>query len=165
MERMLLLRLITIPQSVSIGTYCNICLKTEQTFLLTLRCRLSRFIDIGKLIRLPHDADNILQAEAVILVGSRIKEMALNCGYCGFPTCVEKQKHPEVPCAINMVDLGIAIGSMTAKAADLRIDCRVMFSAGLAAKRMGLMPECHSIYAIPISATSKNPFFDRQPKQ
>ena len=111
------------------------------------------------------DAENILQAEAVLLVGARIKEMALNCGYCGFPTCAEKHNHPEAPCAINMVDLGIAIGSMTAKAADLRIDCRVMYSAGMAAKRMNLIPDCHSIYAIPISASSKNPFFDRQPKQ
>ena len=35
-----------------------------------------------------------------------------------------------VPCAINSVDLGIAIGSACATAADLRVDTRVMFSAG-----------------------------------
>lgn len=108
------------------------------------------------------DADNILQADAVILVGSRVSVMSLNCGYCGFPTCAAKSGHPDIPCAINMTDLGIAVGSMTAKAADLRVDSRVMFSAGFAARRVGLLTDCHCVYAIPLSATSKNPFFDRQ---
>ena len=107
------------------------------------------------------DAENIRQADAVILVGSRSSAMSLNCGYCGYPTCVAKNEHPDVPCAINMTDLGIAIGSMTAKAADLRVDSRVMFSVGFAARRIGLLTDCHAVYAIPLSASSKNPFFDR----
>ncbi len=81
--------------------------------------------------------------------------MSLNCGYCGYPTCVAKNEHPDVPCAINMTDLGIAIGSMTAKAADLRVDSRVMFSVGFAARRIGLLTDCHAVYAIPLSASSK----------
>lgn len=36
---------------------------------------------------------------------------------------------------------------MTAKAADLRVDNRVMFSAGKAAPSIGLLAGCHSIYA------------------
>ena len=107
------------------------------------------------------DAEIIRQADAVILVGSRSSVMSLNCGYCGYPTCVAKNEHPDVPCAINMTDLGIAIGSMTAKAADLRVDSRVMFSVGFAARRIGLLTDCHAVYAIPLSASSKNPFFDR----
>ena len=107
------------------------------------------------------DAENIRQADAVILVGSRSSVMSLNCGYCGYPTCVAKNEHPDVPCAINMTDLGIAIGSMPAKAADLRVDSRVMFSVGFAARRIGLLTDCHAVYAIPLSASSKNPFFDR----
>ena len=107
------------------------------------------------------DAENIRQADAVILVGSCSSVMSLNCGYCGYPTCVAKNEHPDVPCAINMTDLGIAIGSMTAKAADLRVDSRVMFSVGFAARRIGLLTDCHAVYAIPLSASSKNPFFDR----
>ena len=102
------------------------------------------------------DAENIRQADAVILVGSCSSVMSLNCGYC-----VAKNEHPDVPCAINMTDLGIAIGSMTAKAADLRVDSRVMFSVGFAARRIGLLTDCHAVYAIPLSASSKNPFFDR----
>lgn len=107
------------------------------------------------------DAENIRQADAVILVGTRLQSLSLNCGYCGYPTCEKKNGHPAAPCALNMVDLGIAIGSMTAKAADLRVDNRVMFSAGKAAPSIGLLAGCHSIYAIPLSVSSKNPFFDR----
>ena len=70
-----------------------------------------------------------------------------------------------VPCAINSVDVGIAIGSACAVAADLRVDTRVMFSAGLAAQQLGWLPGCKSVYAIPVSASSKNPFFDRKPKE
>ncbi len=107
------------------------------------------------------DADNIMQADAVILVGTTTKTMGLNCGYCGFPTCDEKMMHQGVPCVMNSVDVGIAIGSMTAMAADMRADCRVMFSIGLGAKKMGLLKECNSIFAIPVSVSSKSPFFDR----
>ena len=108
------------------------------------------------------DADNILQAEAIMIAGTRQQVQGLNCAHCGFPTCVEK---PEaVPCAINSVDLGIAVGSACATAADLRVDTRVMFSAGMAAQRLGMLGDCKCVMAIPVSASSKNPFFDRKPK-
>ncbi|MDO4755390.1 MAG: DUF2148 domain-containing protein [Parabacteroides sp.] len=108
------------------------------------------------------DADNILQAEAVMLLGTRQQVQGLNCGHCGFPTC--EGKPLAVPCAINSVDLGIAIGSACATASDLRLDTRVMFSAGLAAQRLGILEGCKCVMAIPVSASSKNPFFDRKPK-
>ena len=108
------------------------------------------------------DADNILQAEAILLLGTRQQLQGLNCGHCGFSTCADK---PEVvPCALNSVDLGIAVGSACAMAADLRLDTRVMFSAGLAAQRLGMLGDCKCVMAIPVSASSKNPFFDRKPK-
>ena len=108
------------------------------------------------------DADNILQAEAILLLGTRQQLQGLNCGHCGFSTCADK---PEVvPCALNSVDLGIAVGSACAMAADLRLDTRVMFSAGLAAQRLGMLGDCNCVMAIPVSASSKNPFFDRKPK-
>jgi len=91
-----------------------------------------------------------------------LTNMNLNCGYCGFPTCAEKDLHEGLPCAFPLNDLGIAIGSACATAADNRVDTRVMFSAGLAAKELGwLGGECKVAYAIPISATGKSPFFDR----
>lgn len=107
------------------------------------------------------DAGNIRAAQAVVLIGTRPQLMGLDCGHCGYPKCGEKPK--QVPCALNCVDVGIAIGSACATAADLRVDSRVMFSAGLAAERLGLLGEgVGQVYAIPISIGSKSPFFDRQ---
>jgi uncharacterized ferredoxin-like protein len=111
------------------------------------------------------DAENILQAEAVVLIGTKKKIHNANCGYCGFDTCREKNQFPKVPCAINTLDVGIAIGSACSVAADHRVDSRVMFSVGRVTQELGLMPGCTSIYGIPISCTSKNPFFDRLPKK
>jgi uncharacterized ferredoxin-like protein len=107
------------------------------------------------------DAENILHADAVVIIGTRQQTHGLNCAHCGYPACVEKPE--EVPCAINTVDVGIAIGSACATAADFRVDTRVMFSAGLAAQRLGYLGEAKCMMAIPVSAGSKNPFFDRKP--
>lgn len=110
------------------------------------------------------DAENIKQAEAIVLLGTRQQTQGLNCAHCGFATCAEKPD--AVPCAINSVDLGIAIGSACAMAADMRVDTRVMFSAGLAAQRLHYLGEASKcVMAIPVSASSKNPFFDRKPKE
>ncbi|OUO52352.1 ferredoxin [Parabacteroides sp. An277] len=110
------------------------------------------------------DAENILQADAIVLVGTRSQTQGLNCGHCGYATCAAK---PEaVPCAINSVDVGIAIGSACAMASDMRVDTRVMFSAGLAAQRLHFLgEEARCVMAIPVSASSKNPFFDRKPHE
>jgi len=106
------------------------------------------------------DAENILSAEAVLLIGTDQQTQALNCGHCGFPTCGDKPQ--TVPCAINAVDVGIAVGSACAAAADLRLDTRVMFSVGYAAQALNWLKGCRLVFAIPISASSKNPFFDRK---
>lgn len=108
------------------------------------------------------DADNILQAECVIIIGTREQAQGLNCGHCGFPTCTGRTEG--VPCALNSVDVGIAIGSACAMGADMRVDTRVMFSAGFAAQRLDWLKGCKSVFAIPVSASSKNQFFDRKSK-
>ena len=108
------------------------------------------------------DASNIRQAQAVVVLGTKLGNMGLNCGYCGFHTCAEKDLHGDLPCAFPLNDLGIAIGSACSIAADSRVDSRVMFSAGVAAMELGwLGKNCKAAYAIPISATGKSPFFDR----
>lgn len=108
------------------------------------------------------DAQNIRQSQAVVVLGTRLSNMGLNCGYCGFATCAEKDNIKGVPCAFPIHDLGIAVGSACSVAADNRVDTRVMFSAGTAAMEMGwLGADCKAAFAIPISATSKSPFFDR----
>ena len=109
------------------------------------------------------DADNILSAECIILLGTREHPQGLNCGHCGFATCAGRSEG--VPCALNSVDVGIALGSACATAADHRVDTRIMFSAGLAAQRLDWLKGCRQVYAIPVSASSKNPFFDRKPKE
>ena len=109
------------------------------------------------------DADNILSAECIVLIGTREQAQGLNCGHCGYATCASRSEG--VPCAINAIDIGIAVGSACATAADFRVDTRVMFSAGLAAQQLQWLPGCKMVMAIPLSASSKNPFFDRKPKE
>ena len=109
------------------------------------------------------DADNLPQAECAIIVGTREQAQGLDCGHCGFHACAARLAG--VPCALNTVDVGIAVGSLCATAADLRLDTRVMFSAGLAAQQLQWLPGCHTVLAIAVSASSKNPFFDRKPRQ
>ncbi len=109
------------------------------------------------------DAGNILECEAVLIIGTRPQCQGLNCGYCGYDTCGSRL--PGVPCTINSIDVGIAIGSACATAADSRVDTRVMFSAGMAAMQLGWLEGCEQVIAIAISASSKSPFFDRKPKQ
>ncbi len=106
------------------------------------------------------DADNILLAEAVILIGTRDHCQGLNCLRCGFVHCSDRPQG--VPCAINTIDVGIAVGSACAMAADLRLDTRVMHSGGMAAMHLGWpYPGAKNVLALPLSCKSKNPFFDR----
>ena len=85
-----------------------------------------------------------------------------NCGFCGYKDCEENLKDKGI-CAFNTGDLGIAIGSAAAVAADHRVDNRVMFTAGRAALNLNLLGEEVKIaYGIPLSVGSKSPFFDRK---
>lgn len=110
------------------------------------------------------DGKSILAAPVMVLFASRIKPMGLKkCGMCGFENCAAKAGHPLIPCAFNTGDLGIAIGSAVSVAADRRADCRIMYTVGIAVMDMGLLgPGVRICYAAPLSATSKNPFFDRK---
>ncbi len=126
---------------------------------------------IGFFIR---DAKNIAAADACIIIGSRGDTVAgINCGGCGYPCLCrsgerpEKEEAPGTPfdgpnCVIRMADLGIAVGSAVKTAQIHNVDNRIMYSGGVAARDMGLVPEeCTVAYAIPLSATGKNIFFDR----
>lgn len=111
------------------------------------------------------DSQNLLDgAKAVVLIACKISPAGLQiCGLCGFENCEEKKKHPDIPCVFNTTDLGIAVGSAVSVAADMRVDNRVMYTIGMAAKELNLMGEEYKIiYGIPLSASSKNPFFDRK---
>ncbi|MCX6230887.1 MAG: DUF2148 domain-containing protein [Bacteroidetes bacterium] len=109
------------------------------------------------------DAENILNAEAVVLIATTVKANGLNCGLCGYKGCSQKNENVEAPCAFNMNDLGIAIGSAVSVAADHRVDNRVMYSIGKAAKELQFLGvEASIIFGIPLSASGKSPFFDRK---
>jgi uncharacterized ferredoxin-like protein len=67
-------------------------------------------------------------------------------------------------CTLRMTDLGIAVGSAVKTAQIHNVDNRIMYSAGVAARDMGLFSkDCTVVYAIPLSAKGKNIFFDRKP--
>ena len=112
------------------------------------------------------DAGNVRASGAVVLFGMRENKRALHdiCGYCHFKNCADCAEHNGV-CAFDAVDIGIAIGSAAAAAADERVDSRVLFSAGRAALESKLMGDGVSmIFAMPISISGKSPYFDRKPK-
>ncbi|HAJ99744.1 MAG TPA: ferredoxin [Bacteroidales bacterium] len=112
------------------------------------------------------DGNNVLQsAEAALLVGTRIRSLGLKlCGLCGFSNCAQKNTAPDTPCVFNTSDLGTAVGSAVALAADCRVDTRIMYTMGIAARKLGyLSPDIKIIYGVPLSATAKNPYFDRKP--
>jgi len=108
------------------------------------------------------DAGNIDQVEVVVLLGSRKEPLGLpHCGYCGFDDCAAMLAAGG-SCSFNVGDLGIAVGSAASRAADLRLDNRIMYSAGKAALELGLLGSAVAIaYGLPLSATGKSPFFDR----
>lgn len=109
------------------------------------------------------DADNVNQSPVVILLGTKIGPVGVpNCGYCGYHDCSENKEHGGI-CVYNTGDLGIAVGSCVSKASDLRIDNRVLFSAGKAAVKLGLLGDDVKIaYGIPLSSTGKSIYFDRK---
>jgi len=132
----------------------------------TIRMLSDKMKEIGERENLSfffRDSVNILHSTGVVLIGTRIKSLGLNCGLCGFKTCMLKDKSPSTPCVFNTHDLGIAVGSAVSVAADNRVDNRVMFSVGRAAYELNLLGEdVPIIFGIPLSASAKNPFFDRQ---
>jgi uncharacterized ferredoxin-like protein len=110
------------------------------------------------------DAGNIRRSPVILLLGSRISPARLpKCGMCGYTDCDEKDLHPSAPCIFNTVDLGIAIGSAVGVAAMHHVDNRVMYTIGQAAIDLGYLPKEYGIViGIPLSATTKNIFFDRK---
>lgn len=109
------------------------------------------------------DAGNMRQSGAVVVVGAQRQPRGLGglCGYCGFADC-KSCTDAGGTCVYAPMDLGIALGSATAMAADRRIDTRVFFSAGRAAMDLRVLPETYGCcIAIGLSVSAKSPYFDR----
>ena len=116
---------------------------------------------------LGRDAGNVLASEAVVLIGTSYNQRGLSefCSLCNFTGC-DKSREAGAVCVFDPMDLGIAIGSAVAVAADNRIDNRIMFSAGKAALELNIFDSnVKCIMGIPLAATGKNVFFDRKPKK
>jgi uncharacterized ferredoxin-like protein len=127
-----------------------------------LQDRMRRIGERDKVPFFLRDAENLDHAPVVVLIGTRKEPLQLPaCGYCGFEDC-NAMLDAGGTCSFNAGDLGIAVGSAVSLAADLRVDNRIMYTAGKAAIELGLLGEGVLIaYAIPLSAKGKNPFFDR----
>ncbi|MEM1538042.1 MAG: DUF2148 domain-containing protein [Candidatus Nezhaarchaeales archaeon] len=115
------------------------------------------------------DADGVRRSHCVVLIGLRSGTVTggNDCGACGFKTCEELRRATRIEaafsgpnCAFRLIDLGIALGSAVKTAATLNVDNRIMYRAGVAARRLKLI-EADVVYGIPLSATGKNIFFDR----
>ena len=122
--------------------------------------------EIGAAVNRPffaRNAESIRSGLAIVLIGIKRHYYALNCGYCGHENCAAC-KEAGTLCLFAPTDLGIAMGSAVAMAADMRIDNRIMYSIGRAIE---VMPEYNdgedAIWmGIPLSVTGKSPFFDRK---
>jgi len=114
------------------------------------------------------DAQNVRQAEAVVLIGLKFeRRVGVNCGACGLDCERLRQAEKtsgdyEGPvCAMRLLDLGIAVGSAVSLAKDLCVDNRVMYTIGVAARRLGWLT-AQVILGVPLSIKGKNIFFDRK---
>jgi len=144
-----------------------------ETVLLTDEQRVKmgqEMIEHGRKNKIPgyeRDGKNVMDADAVVLIGLLPHLGAgLDCGACGMPGCAEFNtlsitKDFQGPnCALRLLDLGIALGSAAKVASDMNVDNRIMYRIGVAAVRLGFTQSniCHGI---PLSASGKNIFFDR----
>ena len=109
------------------------------------------------------DADNLTKSAACVLIGLKPDRRHVpGCDLCGFPGC-EASEAAGARCALAVGDLGIALGSAASVAADHRADCRIMYTIGKAAVRLGLLgPEVEIAHGIPLSVTGKSIYFDRK---
>ena len=130
------------------------------------------------------DAKNVEDSDCCLIIGAKADAgLGLNCGACGYKSCAamgkEQKKNLEsinepkndsenAPafigpnCAIRAADLGIALGSAAKTAAMHNVDNRIMYSAGVGALKLGWLEGCTTAYAIPLSASGKNLYFDRK---
>jgi uncharacterized ferredoxin-like protein len=162
----------TAPKGKGIDTIeIRVLVKKDLKKLAARLKKLGNDRGIGFFLR---DAKNLADSDGCVLIGCRGRETAgLNCGGCGYATCADltkaamKMNGPKTMfegpnCTLRMTDLGIAVGSAVKTAQIHNVDNRIMYSGGVAARDMGLFSrDCTVVYAIPLSATGKNIFFDR----
>lgn len=103
---------------------------------------------------LVRDANNVRNSDAVVLIGARVVSFGLKAP-------PQYNINENIDLVLSLVNLGIAIGSAVKVASMLNVDNRIMLSIGLAAKELKLL-NVDYILGIPLSAKSKNIYFDRK---
>ena len=114
------------------------------------------------------DSKNVIQSEAVLLIGIRkASVLGLDCAACGFADCKTMQKQEKVSgefvgptCAFRLLDMGIALGSAVKTASMLNVDNRIMYRIGVVAREMAIV-DWDYVMGIPLSVTGKSIYFDR----
>lgn len=115
------------------------------------------------------DAANVAASRAVVIIGLKnSSSLGLNCGACGFPDCDTFNRAGRVDgeflgpiCSYRLIDLGIAVGSAVKTAQIFNVDNRIMYRVGVTARWMGMV-NWDYLLGIPLSATGKNIYFDRE---
>lgn len=130
--------------------------------LKALAARMRTIGEAGGAAFFVRDSGNVLNSEVVVLIGTALSQRGVPlCGFCGYENCGACRTAGGI-CAIDVTDLGIAVGSAVSLAADRRVDNRVMFTIGKAAMELGFFKgDIKIAYGIPLSVKGKNPFFDR----
>ena len=118
------------------------------------------------------DAENVRKSPVVVLIGLKnAATLGLNCSVCGYEKCTDLQDAPKITgefkgplCAFRAIDYGIALGSAVKTAQMLNVDNRIMYRIGVAARDAGIV-DWDIALGIPLSATGKNIYFDRELKK
>ena len=112
------------------------------------------------------DGNNLRDSAACLLVGlDEHPAIGLDCGACGYGC--EKMKPEDTgkalvgpSCIIRVLDMGIALGSAAKTASAHNVDNRIMYRAGVIARKIGLI-HSNVVMAIPLSVSGKSPYYDR----
>jgi len=114
------------------------------------------------------DGKSVLDSQGLLFVGLKdAQPVGLNCGGCGFERCIRPEDVKELRdfrapvCMIRLLDLGIAIGSAVKTASIHNVDNRIMYRAGVMARKLEMI-DADVVMGIPLSGTGKSPYFDRQ---
>lgn len=118
------------------------------------------------------DAKNIENSPVIVFIGlKKATTLGLDCGACGFSSCADLEKAPKTNgdfngpiCVLRQLDFGIALGSAVKTAQMMNVDNRIMYRCGVVAKNTGFV-DWNIVMGIPLSATGKNIYFDRELKK
>ena len=151
----------TAPKARGLDNLFITLVRGEEKARVTERMR--RIASENNLAFFERDARACEAIPVVVLLGTKVGPVGVpHCGFCGYADCAACAAAHGL-CVYNAGDLGLAIGSAVAVAAAHHADNRVLFTFGKSAIEIGLLPPDIAIaFGIPLSATGKNPFFDRK---